>query len=155
MIWAKYAAGLGLIAMLYAVYWSIDNNGYDRGRAEVQAEWAHERVQIAEELRIAAESNQKAIKTLEVTKDANLKTIDSLRDDVADLRVRVPKTPCARSDATSGGTDTSTGTGQQPETAQDAFDEFRLGLESDAEETDKLIESCRVVMGWAKGLVTK
>lgn len=155
MIWAKYAAALGGIAMLYAIYWGIDDNGYERGVSEVRAEWADERSRIAEELRVAAETNQTTIRNLEAVKNENDKTIDKLRGDIAGLRVRVPQTACPGRDATGGGADAVTSSGKQPETAQDAFDEFRRGLESDAEETDKLIESCRVVIDWAKGIGKK
>lgn len=39
MSYIKLVAGLGVIAMLYALYWGIDHGGYTRGRDEVKAEW--------------------------------------------------------------------------------------------------------------------
>lgn len=39
MSYLKLAAGLGVIAMLYAMYWGIDHGGYTRGRDKVKAEW--------------------------------------------------------------------------------------------------------------------
>lgn len=39
MNYIKLASGLGVIAMLYALYWGIHHDGYIKGRDEVQAAW--------------------------------------------------------------------------------------------------------------------
>lgn len=143
---AKIVAILALIAAIFTGGWSL-------GSGHTQNQWDKERLKLVEDSRIAAEANQKQIKELERTKDENLKTIDNLRDDVAGLRVRVPKTPCARPDTTSRGGDGTAASGEPADKTQESFDDFRRGLESDAASADKIIESCRVVVDWAKGLV--
>lgn len=150
MSYIKLAAGLGVIAMLYALYWGIDHSGYTRGRDEVQADWDAERKQIAQESLESAQNNLQTITKLEETKNANLKTIAKLRLDIANLRVFLPTSPCVGTDTTGNGS--TTGTWEQPDQAQKAFDRFTSGLESDAAEQDAVIEDCRVVIDWAKSL---
>lgn len=150
MNYLKLAAGLGVVAMLYAVYWGVDHGGYTRGRDEVQAAWNKEREKIAQEALEAAQNNLKTITKLEENKNENLKTIGKLRSDLADFRVRVPSTPC--SGANTASNDPAPSTGTLPNNPQTAFDDFKRGMESDAAEVDTVIESCRVVMEWARGL---
>lgn len=150
MNWIKLGAGLGVIAMLYALYWGIDHSGYTRGRDEIQSEWDAERAKIAQESLESSLKNLQTITELEEKKNANLKTIAKLRLDIANLRVLLPTSPCGGADTTADGT--TTGTGEQPDKAQQAFDDFKRGLESDAAEQDAIIEDCRFVTDWAQSL---
>lgn len=142
---AKLIAVLVMLAALFAGGWNV---GADR----VQHKWDKERLEMAEELRVVAEENQRSINKLESTKDENLETISGLRDDIAGLRVRVPKAPCAGTESSARGGDGVAAGGQSVDTPQAAFDRFRRSLESDAADDGKIIENCRVVVDWAKGL---
>lgn len=144
----KYILAIVIIAASVAGGWSL---GADR----VQRKWDKERLAIADESREAAERSQKHINELEKTKYENDATISKLRDDVAGFRVRVPKAPCTRPEPAGGSEGAVAGTGQPVDKSQEAFDDFRRGLESDAENADKIIENCRVVADWAKGLKSK
>lgn len=150
MNYLKLAAVFGVIAILYAVYWGIDNGGYTRAMNEVKIERDQERAKIAQESLEAAQNNLKTITKLEETKNENLKTIGRLRSDLANFRVRVPTAPCSGADPT--GNNPTPGAGPLPNKPQTAFDDFKRGLESDAAEADTVVESCRVLMDWAKSL---
>ncbi|MFZ2524455.1 MAG: hypothetical protein WAW87_03980 [Candidatus Ferrigenium altingense] len=148
MNYFKLAAGLGVVAIIYAVYWGIDHSGYTRGRDEIQAAWDKEREKIAQEALEAAQNNLKNITKLEEAKNANLKTIAGLRSDLAGLRLRLPPSTCGGADT--AGNSPTTGTRALPVDPQIALDDFKRGVESDAADADTMIESCRVVMDWAR-----
>jgi len=145
---AKILIALLSLAVAFVGGWNI---GSDR----VQHKWDKERLETAEAARVAAGKNAKIINDLEAEKNESNKTIDRLRDDIAGFRVRVPKTPCVRSDPSGRGGDATSTDGKPADQSQEAFDRFRHSLESDAANADKVIENCRVVVDWAKGLVTK
>lgn len=141
--------------------------GYFKGSDSVKRDWEIDiHLRMKEQL-AAAEKNQKLLVALEETKNANLKTIDSLRRQLAVVSVRVPAFPCIRHDPTGGIQNPATGTGILPATpekpigeagsnvepavtAQAAFDTFAAGAKEDAAEADSLLESCRVVMDYLK-----
>lgn len=141
--------------------------GYFKGSDSVKRDWEIDiHLRMKEQL-AAAEKNQKLIVALEETKNANLKTVDSLHSQLAVVSVRVPATPCVRIDPASGSQNPAPGTGTLPATpekpvgeagsnvepavtAQAAFDTFEAGVKEDAAEADYLLESCRVVMDYLK-----
>lgn len=141
--------------------------GYFKGSDAVKRDWEIDiHLRVKEQL-AAAEKNQQLIVALEETKNANLKTVDSLRRQLATVSVRVPTSPCVRPDPASGSQNPTPGTGTLPATpekpvgeagqnvepavtVQAAFDTFEAGVKEDAAEADSLLESCRVVMDYLK-----
>jgi len=124
---------------------------YTKGADSVQRDWDKEMLETAKEQAKATKRNLDTINSLEAVKNENLKTIATLRRDIGSIRVRLPAAPCDRPNPSSGSKLTTTPTGELPIAPQDAFDRFRQRLESDALEADTIMESCRVVIGWAKG----
>jgi len=123
---------------------------YSKGADSVQRDWDKERLATAKEQAKATKRNLDTINSLEAVKNDNLETIANLRRDVSSIRVRLPAAPCVRHDTASRSEYKTTTTGEQLNQAQSAFDDFTRGLESDANDQDTIMESCRVVIGWAK-----
>ena len=132
-----------IIAALLAIA-GAGYQGYRMGGDAVIAEQA-------QAVQDAAKANSELILQLELKRNANTKTINDLRADLAAVRVRVPQL-CVPDQSTSRGKDAAAGSGSQPIDAQAAFEKFRRGLESDAYGADEVTEQCRVLRDWAASL---
>lgn len=126
-----------IVAGAFGSGWTVNQWRHDaEKKAEVEAQLAKEK------------ANSELITSLELKRNANIKTINSLRNDLAAERVRVPKF-CVSDNTATGSADATTGSGSKPINAQAAFEKFRLGLESDAYGADEIVEQCRVLRDWA------
>lgn len=115
-----------------------------------------ERLVYAEAFTDAQTANDK-LKTDGVKQHAqDTETINRIRDDFSDFRLRMPKAKNCHSDGvsntSSGIMDGTTGGGLRAEAEQAAADRFSDGLKQDSYRLDTIIDSCRVVMNWARGL---
>jgi len=147
-----YAKWVGLAAVIGGLY----THGYTTGKASVQSEWDKARAEAAiEDLQRLAESQAEIMK-LETMKNENLKTIDSLKRDLAGVRVQVPVRRCAsqgsNSTPPSGGANDTAAPGGFHDNAQAQFDEFIGQLAGEAIKMDEIVESCRVLRDWAANL---
>ena len=140
--WKVFAA-VGVVAGIFMF-------GYNAGSNSVQNKWNEEQLRNAFAREQARKDNETVITRLEETKNANLVKIDAMRRDIAQLRVRLPETPCAgglpKPPATTGGIATIATSGVIPATAQAAFDRFTVGVGEDSARADQVVEQCRVVM---------
>jgi hypothetical protein len=143
MLWIK----LGIIALLIAGAsygtWYNTKNHYLAIANQKQVE--------VDKLILKANTDNETLKTqLEEKKNESNKALDFLLNHPAPS-VRVPTcTSTSQSSTSSGGPVPITGSQPASNSAQAAFDTFRQGLESDAAEWSRALNSCQVVMDWAK-----
>ena len=140
----KLVASAVLVAGAFA-------SGWVSGGDSVRRDWEVD-IHIRTKAQLAAlEANQKRITELEVTKNANLEKVRALNRELATYRVSMPTCEgSGQTPATGGGAATSSGAGALSAELQGALDEFTAGVASDFDEADRVVESCRVVMEWAK-----
>ena len=136
-----------IIAVLLA---GAYGTGWYKGSDSVKWDWDKERLELARETLAASQKNQKLLVALEETKNANLQTVNNLRAQLAVDRVYLPEGSCGRLDTASGSKDAVARSGVVPVTPQIALDNFIKGLGDEAYRADSLVESCRVVVHWAK-----
>ena len=144
--WRVFAA-FGLLASVFTL-------GFTVGSDRVQAKWNEDQLRNSLAREQARKDNEDTITQLEKTKNENLVTIATLRRDLKQLGVLLPKTPCtggvSKPQTPAGNTLSATGSGYVSTPAQTAFDRFTVGLGENAEMNSKIIENCRTVMEWAK-----
>lgn len=136
----RIIAALVVVASLVAVGWNI---GADR----VQRKWDED---VATQTAVLLKQTQEAadkLRKLEETKNANIAEIDRLRANNHALWLRLPKTPCRGSGQTRQ--DTIAGSGELPEGtssgAEQALNEFDATYRDEADRSDRIVESCRVL----------
>lgn len=108
-----------------------------------------EQLKAAESLAIARAENERLKDSLREKKDDELKKIADSAASLAAGRVHLPK-GCIQTEPASGSQVSVTGTGQLPESPQQALDRFKLGVDELARKSDETVANCRVVMEWAK-----
>ena len=153
MIWLlqnwRIILGIALAGVIFA-------GGWMAGSSSTQKRWDSETLIHIQEQLAATERNQALTNKLEQTKNENIAIIDRYRRDLATVRVRVPTATCPGglpdTAASSGVADSIIIAGVSADQNQEAFDRFAAGLAEDAAEHDALIEQCRVVMDWVRGL---
>ena len=120
--WRVFAA-FGLLASVFTL-------GFTVGSDRVQAKWNEDQLRNALAREQAQKENEATITQLEKTKNENLATIATLRHDLKQLGVRLPETPCtgsvSKSQTSTGGALSATGTGYVSTPAQAAFDRFTV-----------------------------
>lgn len=92
-IYARIAAVLALLGLLFAAYWTIDRRGYNRGANEVRAEWNAEKLAAeiqAENNRLLAQANINRIDTAGAVKAQKQSRID--QSIIEKVEINVPNT---------------------------------------------------------------
>ena len=148
----KLIAWLLSIALVFGVMLGM----YEYGRkvektAQENTELKLKVQRDAERAKLITENDQLKTK-LGVQHAQDTAETDRIRDDFATFRLHVPSTCNSLPNPASGSMDGATGARTRPNTEQEAFDTFTDGLKYDDYQTDKVMDSCRVVMNWAKNL---
>lgn len=150
----KLLAWLTSIAMVFALFFAVFQYGRHIEGQKRDNELLTERLQYAKAFADAQTANDK-LKTDGAKQHAqDTATINRIRDDFSAFRLRLPKVAACDGDTNpaSGGVDGSAATGIRPDPEQAAFDRFTDGLKQDSYKIDSVLDSCRVVMSWARNL---
>lgn len=138
--------------------------GWTNGSDHVQRQWdvdIHVRTKAALE---QVKSNDNLKTKLEEVKNVNTKTVEMLATTIRTLRadnrlhLYPPTCPGGLPDtvSTGGSKDGAASTGELsrdvPSAAENALNRFDAAYASEAERADKLIESCRVLVDWARAV---
>lgn len=152
----KLLSGLLLVASIFTTYYAAYRHGISVESDRRDVITLEERIAIGKGINDALTENDQIKTKLEAQHAKDTKRINDLRTELDGYRVHLPPSACPDiPDTSSGSADGITGTGTQPNTAQDALNHFTDGLKQDAYIQDGIIESCRVVMEWAKAIGNK
>ena len=151
-IQAKLIAWLLSVAVVFGLLLAAYE--YGRGVEKTLQENKALKLQVQqdeEKTRMATENDQ--LKTqLGVQHAQDTAATDHIRDDFSNFRLHMSSTCNSLPNPASGSANGVAGAGIRPNTEQEAFDAFTDGLKYDNYQTDKVMDSCRVVMNWARDL---
>lgn len=146
---------LGVLALLVALLLGSYKHGVDTTTTKYELQRSERALAEAK----AALENKRVIDTLRGEKDAGQKRIDDLAADNKRYRVLLPGcrhlVPSTKFDAAGGSAQTTAGGEPLPESAegpQVALDAFMGESDADAYAADSLVNECRMVYKWVKGL---
>lgn len=147
---------IGAVAIVAALLFGAYEHGVSTTTSKYELRIAERDLADAK----AALENKRVIDTLRGEKDDAQKRIDTLAADNKRYRVLLPR--CGRimpvpntDNPASGGVQATAGREPLPESAegaQGALDAFVAGSDADAYAADSLVNECRMVYKWAKGL---
>jgi len=151
---AKLLAWLVSIAMVFAVLFSAYEYGRHAEGQKRDNEALTERLEYAKAFDKAQAAND-TLKTDGAEQHAqDIADNNRIRDEFSTFRLHLPKPSACTGvpNPSSGSLDGLAGSGIRPEPEQAAFDRFTDGLKQDSYRIDSALDSCRVVVTWARSL---
>jgi len=152
---------VGAFALVVALSLGAYRHGVTTTTDKYELQIAAKELADAKALEKMRSENAAATKKLQGEKYAAQKRIDALADELAHVRVLLPgcgdvvPVPSDPASATGGSVQAPAGRESLPNTAespQRALDQFMDGTDSAFREADTVVNQCRVVVEWAKGL---
>lgn len=150
----KLFAWLGSVAMVFALFFSVFQYGRHIEGLERDNEMLVERLVYAKAFEDAQTANDK-LKSDGAKQHAKDTAItERERANFAAFRLHLPKATACDGDTNtaSGGMDGGAGGWIRPDPEQEAADRLSDGLKQDSYRIDTVLDSCRVVMTWARNL---